>query len=89
MRWPPNPTPGGPSPATPPPAAHVRFYQGASAIMTPFFQADARSLPWLRDLVFDRMKVIPWLRREQVRTLAGLKTGLFTHRDAATLAGLR
>lgn len=67
--------------------AHVTFYQRASAVMTSFFQADSRSLPWLRDLVFDRMKIIPWLHREQLRTLAGLKTGLFTHREAAALAG--
>lgn len=69
--------------------AHVRFYQRASAIMTPFFQADARSLPVLRDLVFDRMKIVPWLRREQLRTLAGLKTGLLAHRSAESLAGFR
>ncbi|CAH0133837.1 NAD(P)/FAD-dependent oxidoreductase [Roseomonas sp. CECT 9278] len=67
--------------------AHVRFYQRASAVMTPFFQSDARSLAMVRDLVFDRLKVVPWLRREMIRTLAGLKTGLLTHRDAATLAG--
>lgn len=68
--------------------AHVAFYQRASAVMTPFFQADSRSLPWLRDLVFDRMKIVPWLHQEQLRTLAGLKTGLFSHREAASLAGL-
>jgi 2-polyprenyl-6-methoxyphenol hydroxylase-like FAD-dependent oxidoreductase len=68
---------------------NVRFYQRASAIMTPFFQADSWLLPLLRDLAFDRMKILPWLRREMLRTLAGLKTGLFTHRDAAALAGWR
>jgi 2-polyprenyl-6-methoxyphenol hydroxylase-like FAD-dependent oxidoreductase len=67
--------------------AHVRFYQRASAVMTPFFQSDARSLAVMRDLVFDRMKIVPWLRREMVRTLAGLKTGLLTHQDPARLAG--
>ena len=67
---------------------HVRFYQRASAVMTPFFQADSRSLPQLRDLVFDRMTVVPWLRREMLRTLAGLKTGLLTHVSAAGLAGM-
>jgi len=66
--------------------AHIRFYQRASAIMTPFFQADSRLLPWLRDLTFDRMKVMPWLHGEMLRTLAGLKTGLLTHREAARLA---
>jgi hypothetical protein len=30
---------------------------------------------------------VPWLRRQMVRTLAGLKTGVLTHRDAASLAG--
>lgn len=66
---------------------HVRFYQRASAVMTPCFQADSRLLPWLRDLTFDRMKIVPWLHGEMLRTLAGLKTGLLTHRDAAWLAG--
>lgn len=55
--------------------AHVRFYQMASALMTPIFQSDSRILPWGRDLVFDRLKIIPWLRKEMVRTLSGLKTG--------------
>jgi hypothetical protein len=36
----------------------------------------------LRDLTFDRMKIVPYLRREMVRTLAGLKTGLFTTASA-------
>lgn len=68
--------------------AHVRFYQRASAVMTPFFQADSRSLPVLRDLVFDRLKIVPWLRREMVLTLAGLKTGPLSHAEARHLAGL-
>lgn len=56
---------------------HVRFYQYASAMMTPFFQSDSRLLARVRDLSFDRMKWLPYLHREMVRTLAGLKTGLF------------
>jgi 2-polyprenyl-6-methoxyphenol hydroxylase-like FAD-dependent oxidoreductase len=43
---------------------HVRFYQLASAAMTPFFQSDSRVLADLRDLAFHRMKIVPWLRRE-------------------------
>jgi 2-polyprenyl-6-methoxyphenol hydroxylase-like FAD-dependent oxidoreductase len=66
---------------------HVRFYQRASALMTPFFQSDSRTLAVARDLVFDRLKIVPWLRREMIRTLAGLKTGLLSHRDPAVLAG--
>jgi 2-polyprenyl-6-methoxyphenol hydroxylase-like FAD-dependent oxidoreductase len=67
--------------------AHVRFYQSASALMTPFFQSDSRALAVTRDLVFDRLKIVPWLRREMIRTLAGLKTGLLAHRDPPVLAG--
>ncbi len=69
--------------------AHIRFYQRASALMTPFFQADSRLLPWLRDAAFDRMKAVPWLHGEMLRTLTGMKTGLVTYRDAARLAGQR
>lgn len=57
---------------------HVRFYQYASALMTPFFQSDSRLLAGLRDLAFNPLKRIPYLHREMIRTLAGLKTGLFT-----------
>lgn len=67
---------------------HVRFYQRASALITPFFQGDSRAMPMLRDQLFHRMKIVPWLRLEMVRTLAGLKTGMLTHSDAARLAGL-
>jgi 2-polyprenyl-6-methoxyphenol hydroxylase-like FAD-dependent oxidoreductase len=66
---------------------HVRFYQLASAAMTPFFQSDSRVLADLRDLAFHRMKIVPWLRREMLLTLAGLKTGLFTSASARALAG--
>jgi 2-polyprenyl-6-methoxyphenol hydroxylase-like FAD-dependent oxidoreductase len=66
---------------------HVRFYQLASAAMTPFFQSDSRVLADLRDLAFHRMKIIPWLRREMLLTLAGLKTGLFASASAQALAG--
>lgn len=67
--------------------AHVRFYQRASALMTPFFQSDSTALAWLRDATFDRLRIIPWLRREMVRTLAGLKTGPLSHAAPERLAG--
>ena len=56
---------------------HVRFYQLASSVMTPFFQSDSIVLAKLRDWTFDRMKIVPYIHREMLRTLAGLKTGLF------------
>ncbi len=57
--------------------SHVRFYQYASWMMTPFFQSDSRSLAALRDTFFHPMRRVPWLHREMLRTLAGLKTGVF------------
>ena len=66
---------------------HVRFYQFASAAMTPFFQSDSRLLAEVRDLAFHRLKIIPWLRREMLRTLAGLKTGLVASATPGELAG--
>ncbi len=66
----------------------VRFYQRASAVMTPLFQSDSRVFPALRDLTFHRMKIVPYLKREMVRTLAGLKTGLFTSASPERIARL-
>jgi 2-polyprenyl-6-methoxyphenol hydroxylase-like FAD-dependent oxidoreductase len=57
---------------------HVRFYQQASALMTPFFQSDSRVFGALRDASFRHLKRLPYLHREMIRTLAGLKTGLMT-----------
>ncbi len=68
---------------------HVRFYQMASAVMTPFFQSDSLTFSALRDVSFNRLKIIPYLKREMVRTLAGLKTGLFSHASPETIAGLK
>jgi 2-polyprenyl-6-methoxyphenol hydroxylase-like FAD-dependent oxidoreductase len=65
--------------------SHVRFYQYASRIMTPFFQSDAESLAWLRDRTFDPMRHVPWLHRQMLHTLAGLKTGLFTASHPAAI----
>jgi len=66
----------------------VRFYQLASAAMTPLFQSDSVVLAKLRDLSFERMKRVPYLHREMLRTLAGLKTGLFTSRPPAAIVNM-
>jgi 2-polyprenyl-6-methoxyphenol hydroxylase-like FAD-dependent oxidoreductase len=64
---------------------HVGFYQKASWSMTPFFQSDSGSLAWVRDATFHPMKRVPWLHHEMLRTLAGLKTGLFRAEGAAEI----
>ncbi|CEJ12938.1 FAD-dependent urate hydroxylase [bacterium YEK0313] len=64
----------------------IRFYQAASALMTPFFQSDSKTFALVRDMTFNRLKSIPYLRREMVRMLAGLKTGPLTHGSPAAIA---
>jgi hypothetical protein len=32
----------------------------------------------LRDVSFDRLKLLPYLHRQMLETLAGVKTGIFT-----------
>jgi salicylate hydroxylase len=61
--------------------AHTRFYSLASRWLTPFFQSDSRAAALLRDRAFPLMGRVPYLRREMVRTLSGMKTGLFSHLD--------
>lgn len=68
--------------------AHVRFYQLASRIMTPFFQSDSNVLGTTRDLTFNRMTIVPYMKREMLRALAGLKTGLFMHQQPERLADM-
>lgn len=61
--------------------AHTRFYSWASRWLTPFFQSDSRVCAGLRDFAFPLMGKVPYIRREMVRTLSGMKTGLFSHLD--------
>ena len=60
---------------------HLTFYHYASQWMTPFFQSDSRLAATVRDFAFAPMCYTPWLRIEMMRTLAGMKTGLFSHLD--------
>lgn len=60
---------------------HSTFYSLASRWLTPFFQSDSRLAGTVRDLTFPLMGRIPYVQREMVRTLAGMKTGLFSHLD--------
>jgi 2-polyprenyl-6-methoxyphenol hydroxylase-like FAD-dependent oxidoreductase len=38
---------------------HVRLFQSASAIFTPFYQSDSRLLPWLRDWITAPLSRLP------------------------------
>ncbi|NRB11438.1 MAG: FAD-dependent monooxygenase [Rickettsiaceae bacterium] len=58
---------------------HIRFYQTTSRWLTPFFQSDSIIAAWMRDRVFNIMCNTPYIRTEMIRTLSGMKNGLFSH----------
>lgn len=57
---------------------HVGFYQFATRWTTPFFQSDYAMLGKLRDLTFPLGMKIPYVRKEMIATMAGLKSGAFS-----------
>lgn len=56
--------------------AHVRFYGHASRWMTPFFQSGRNRLAPPRDRLLGPLSRLPWVGREMVRTMAGMKAGV-------------
>jgi len=57
---------------------NIRFYQFASRWLTPWFQSDHRVLALPRDLLMAPASRIPWAQHQMLRSLAGIKNGLFT-----------
>lgn len=62
---------------------HLRFYQLASRMLTPLFQSDRAGYAAWRDACFRLANQLPLSRREALRTVAGLKTGLLFDRQLA------
>ncbi len=58
---------------------HTHFYQVASRWLTPFFQSDNKPAAFVRDMTFGLMCKTPYVKTQMLRTLGGVKTGLFTH----------
>ena len=51
---------------------HVRLYQALSMGFTPFYQADGRVLPWIRDHVLGKVARLPLSPRLLAATVSGL-----------------
>lgn len=51
---------------------HVRLYQALSLGFTPFYQADGRLLPWVRDHVLGKVSRLPLAPRLLAATVAGV-----------------
>ena len=55
-------------------AAHVRYYTWCSRLMTPVFQSDLVPVGWARDALLGPAGRVPWVRRQFVTTLMGIRT---------------
>jgi 2-polyprenyl-6-methoxyphenol hydroxylase-like FAD-dependent oxidoreductase len=62
-------------------AAHIRWYTWCSRFMTPVFQSDLTPIGWARDLFFEPASRIPWVKRQFVTLLMGVRTSPFTRWD--------
>lgn len=51
---------------------HVRLYQALSLGFTPFYQADGRLLPWVRDHVLGKVARLPFAPRLLAATVSGV-----------------
>jgi 2-polyprenyl-6-methoxyphenol hydroxylase-like FAD-dependent oxidoreductase len=56
----------------------IRFYQRMSRWLTPSFQSHSRVVAAGRDVVLPLLHGLPWFRSQVVKTVAGLKSGLFS-----------
>lgn len=54
---------------------HLDFYQPVTRWVTPFFQSHYEPLAWIRDIFMGPAGKIPFVEREMVRTMAGMKAG--------------
>jgi len=59
--------------------AVVQFYSRLTAFLTPYFQTANPILQFGRDCALPVMPHLPWVGKQMVLTMAGLKTGWLTH----------
>lgn len=51
---------------------HLALYQALSLVFTPFYQADGRLLPWVRDHILGKVARLPFADRLLAATVSGL-----------------
>ncbi len=57
---------------------NLLYYQLATRYLTPFFQSDLEPVGWFRDLAMPMAAQIPWVRRQMIASMAGVKNGLLS-----------
>jgi 2-polyprenyl-6-methoxyphenol hydroxylase-like FAD-dependent oxidoreductase len=61
-------------------AGYHRYYAAVTHFLSPFFQSDWNILGWLRDQSLPLLPRIPWVKRQMLMTVAGLKGGFLKGR---------
>ena len=61
-------------------AGYLRYYAAVTFLLSPFFQSDWSVLGWLRDQALPLLPRIPWVKRQMLLTVAGLKGGFLKGR---------
>src|SRR5262245_3818861 len=56
-------------------AAHIRYYNSLTFLLSPFFQGDGWLKGAWRDISLPLMPRLPWIRRQMLMTMCGLKGG--------------
>ncbi len=55
--------------------AYLRYYWLVTLGLSPFFQGDGRVLGWGRDVFLPLLPRVPWVKRQMLMTVGGLKGG--------------
>ena len=55
--------------------AYLRYYAAVTFALSPFFQGDWRVLGWGRDVCLPLLPRIPWVKRQMLMTVGGMKGG--------------
>lgn len=58
----------------------LRYYATITYLLSPFFQSDWPILGWGRDIFLPLLPYIPWVKRQMLMTVAGVKGGFFRGR---------
>lgn len=59
---------------------YLRYYAAVTFFLSPFFQSDVTFLGWGRDVVLPWLPYVPFVKKQMVMTMAGLKGGFLKGR---------
>ena len=60
--------------------AYIRYYATVTYLLSPFFQSDRPVLGWGRDVALPLLPWLPFMKRQMLLTVTGLKGGFFKGR---------